>query len=99
MGLQKWPFVNFAIVTPFRLSRVAALKHPLCPGYNVLVDEVNAELRHLISFFTAIYFWKHCGLLLDYKSLVCDDGVHVRPTGDRLYFRSIRGAALFLSKA
>ena len=83
----------------YRSHTVAALKHPLRPGYNVLVDEVNAELRRLISFFPAIHFLKHRGMLLDYKSLVSNDGVHVSPTGDRLYFRSIRGAALFLSKA
>ena len=82
-----------------RAHTVAALKHPLRPGYNVLVDAVNAELRRLISFFPAIHFWKHRGMLLDYQSLVCDDGVHVNATGERLYFRSIRGAALFLSKS
>ena len=80
----------------YRTHTVAALKHSP-PGYNVLVDVVNAELRRLISFSPAIHFWKHRGMLLDYKSLVCNDGVHVSPTGDRLYFRSIRGAALFLS--
>jgi hypothetical protein len=81
----------------YRAHTVAALKHSLRPGYTVLVDVVNAELRRLISFFPAIHFWKHRGMLLDYKSLVCNDGVHVSPTGDRLYFRSIRGVALFLS--
>ena len=82
-----------------RAHTMAALKHPLHPGYNVLVDEVKAELRRLISFFPAIHFWKHRGMLLNYKCLVCDDGIHVSPTGDWLYFRSIREAALFLSKA
>ena len=46
-----------------RTHTVAALKHPLRPGYNVLVDEVNAELRRLTSFFPAIHFWKHRGML------------------------------------
>ena len=74
------------------------LRHPLRCGYNELVDIVNAELRRLISFFPRIHFWKHRGMLFDYRSLVSDDGVHLSPVGDRLFYRSIRGAALFLSK-
>ena len=76
----------------------AALRHPLRCGYNELVDTVNAELRRLISFFPKIHFWKHRGMLFDYRSLLSDDGVHLSPVGDRLFYRSIRGAALFLSK-
>ena len=59
---------------------------------------MNAVLRRLISFFPKIHFWKHCGILFDYRSLVSDDGVHLSPVGDRLFYRSIRGSALFLSK-
>ena len=81
---------------PTSASRV---RYHLRPRYNMLVDEVNAELRRLISFFPAIHFWKHHGMLLDYRSLVSNDGVHLRcPEGERMYFSSIRGAALFLSK-
>ena len=80
-------------------SSASRVRYPLRPRYNMLVDEVNAELRRLISFFPAIHFWKHRGMLLDYRSLVSNDGVHLRcPDGERMYFRSIRGAALFLSK-
>ena len=56
----------------------AALRHPLRCGYNELVDIVNAELRRLISFFPKIHFWKHRGMLFDYRSLVSDDGVFLR---------------------
>ena len=80
-------------------SSASRVRYPLRPRYNMLVDEVNAELRRLISFFPSIHFWKLRGMLLDYRSLVSDDGVHLRcPHGERKYFRSIRGAALFLSK-
>ena len=73
-------------------------RYPLRPGYNKLVDIVNAELWRLVAFFPKIHFWKHRGMLLDYQSLVSRDGCHVGPGGQRLYFRSVRGAALFLSK-
>ena len=34
-------------------------------------------------------------MLLDYRSLVSDDGVHLRsPERERKYFRTIRGAVL-----
>ena len=83
----------------YQPSSASRVRYPLRPRYNMLVDEVNAELRRLISFFPAIHFWKHRGMLLDYRSLVSNDGVHLRcPDGERMYFRSIRGAALFLSK-
>ena len=78
--------------------RPMPVRRPLRPMYNVLVDEVNAELRRLISFFPELYFWKHRGMLRDYRSLVCHDGCHLGSAGERLYYRSIRGAALFLSK-
>ena len=38
-----------------RAHTAAAVKYPLRPRYNMLVDEVNAELRRLISFFPAIH--------------------------------------------
>ena len=60
---------------PFSASRV---RYPLRPRYNMLVDEVNAELRRLISFFPAIQCWKHRGMLLDYRSLV--RGMTIRQT-------------------
>ena len=80
-------------------SSASRVRYPLRPRYNMLVDEVNTELRRLISFFPAIHFWKHRGMLLDYRSLVSNDGLHLScPEGERRYFCSIRGAALFLSK-
>ena len=80
-------------------SSASRVSYPLRPRYNMLVDEVSAELRHLILFFPATHFWKHLGMLLDYRSLVSDGGLHLRcPEGECRYFRSIRGAALFLSK-
>ena len=81
-----------------RSRSTAALRHPLRCGYNELVDTVNVELRRLISLFPKIHFWKHRGMLFDYQSLVSDDGVHLSPVGDHLIYRSVRGAALFLSK-
>ena len=66
--------------------------------YNVMLDEVNAELRRLVSFFPHLYSWKHRDMLHDYQSLVSHDGCHIGSAGERLYYRSIRGAALFLSK-
>ena len=78
-------------------SRSAA-RHPLRVGYNGLIDDVNRELRRLIFFFSRIHFWKHRGMLLDGCSLLGADGTHLDPRGARLYFRSIRGAVLFLSK-
>ena len=73
-------------------------RHPLRPNYNSLVDQVNAELKRLIEFFPKIVYWKHRGMLSDYVSLLSDDGVHIAPAGERLYYRSIRRAVLFLSK-
>ena len=73
-------------------------RHPLRPNYNSLVDQVNAELKRLIELFPKIVYWKHRGMLSDYVSLLSDDGVHIAPAGERLYYRSIRGAVLFLSK-
>ena len=48
-----------------RAHTAASVKYPLRPRYNMLVDEVKAELRRFISFFPAIHFWKHRGMLLD----------------------------------
>ena len=76
----------------------AARNYPLRPNYNSLVDQVNIELRRLTDFFPKIHVWKHRGLLLNYQDLISDDGVHVSPEGERKFFRSIRGATLFLSK-
>ena len=78
--------------------RSTVVRQPLRPSYNVLVDEVNAELRRLVGFFPHLHFWKHRGMLHDYQSLVAHDGIHHGSAGERLYFRSIRGAALFLSR-
>ena len=73
-------------------------RHPLRAHYNALVDQVNAELKRLIAFFPKCVYWKHRGMLSDYISLLSDDGVHIAAAGERLYYRSIRGAALYLSK-
>ena len=58
----------------------------------------DGALKRLIEFFPKIVYWKHRGMLSDYVSLLSDDGVHIAPAGERLYYRSIRGAVLFLSK-
>ena len=81
-----------------RLRSAAARKYPLRPNYNSFVDQVNIELRRLTDFFPKNHVWKHRGLLLNYQDFISDDGVHVGPEGERKFFRSIRGAALFLSK-
>ena len=72
-------------------------KHPLRMGYNNLVDEVNHELMWLAQFFPKIRVWKHRGMH-DWCSILSSDGVHLDLFGQRLYFRSIRGAALYLAK-
>ncbi|KAI0219676.1 hypothetical protein LSAT2_028802 [Lamellibrachia satsuma] len=38
-------------------------------------------------------------MLFDYQSLVSDDGVHLSSIGDRLFYRSDRGAAVFNAEA
>ena len=38
-------------------------------------------------------------LFLCMFSLLCDDGVHIAAAGERLYYRSIRGAVIYLSKS
>ena len=83
---------------PLSSGSRSAARHPLRVGYNGLIDDVNRELRRLIFFFPRIHFWKHRGMLLDGCSLLGADGTHLDPRGARLYFRSIRGASLFLSK-
>ena len=59
---------------------------------------MKADLRLLIYLFPKIQFWKHRGMLFDYRSLVSDDGGHLFPVADRLFYISIRGAAPFLNK-
>ena len=62
-----------------RAPTAAAVKYPLRSRYNMLVDEVNAELRRLISFFPAIHFLEASWYAsrLQVPSYNSDDGVHL----------------------
>lgn len=66
---------------------------------NIAVDTANELLEAVCDGHPNMFFWKHRGLLNPQKVIFRpEDGVHYNDGGNKLLFRSIRGALLFAAK-
>ena len=60
--------------SPFARRSSVTVRHRLPLGYNQLVDDVNRELGRLTDvFFNRVHFWKHRGMLVDFRALLSGD--------------------------
>ena len=64
------------------------------PGYNYKVSALNLINARRFAHNTNITFWKHHGFKAPTKPVMCRDGVHLNRSGQKKYYRSVRGAIL-----
>lgn len=64
---------------------------------NDKVDSIN-EFLEAVCNDQSIFFWKHDRIPNSMTTIHRDDGVHFNDSGNKLLFRSVRGALLFAAK-
>lgn len=88
----------YALVGGARRVIISQLLPRANPHYNIKAASVNALLEHKVAeeMETAIVCWRHAGLQNPQMDVLKPDGVHLNDTGLYRYFRSLRGAIIYM---
>jgi len=64
-------------------------------SYNHLVSELNTWLGEALDSISHATFWRHRGLFNNFTNVYHRDGIHLNAYGQKLLFRSYRGAIIY----
>lgn len=89
---------SYALLAGARRVIIAQLLPRVDPNYNIKAAAVNALLEHRVTeeMETAIVCWRHAGLQNPQMDVFKVDGVHLNDIGLYRYYRSLRGAILYM---
>ncbi len=71
---------------------------PHCADYYNKLDDVNKALQQLMMNYPAMLYFRHRGLWTGREKVLDPDGVGFNLVGKHRFFRSIRGAVLYVKK-
>lgn len=80
------------------ICKVIARKKPPFPDYNQRVKELNTALHYAVGMGRHVTLWHHRGLSNPEREIYAPDGIHLNISGNKLLYKSYRGAILFAVK-